>query len=137
MPHAIRRVDIAGRYVAWTHELEPSGSMLMSWSSVNRDITDNLQLLLRKSGHYLHTSAEKEVVRTIKEKTCYIAPNLAKEDKEMLGRTEEFRLPDGKVIQVGESSRSQVQAGSLMIRRDVRSSEANDIGRPRSCSTPS
>jgi centractin len=68
-----------------------------------RDITDNLQLLLRKSGHYLHTSAEKEVVRTIKEKTCYIAPNLAREDKEMLGRTEEFRLPDGKVIQVGRS----------------------------------
>ncbi|KAG7575323.1 hypothetical protein FFLO_00487 [Filobasidium floriforme] len=78
MPHAIRRVDIAGR-----------------------DITDNLQLLLRKSGHYLHTSAEKEVVRTIKERTCYIAPNLAREDKEMLGRTEEFRLPDGKVIQLG------------------------------------
>lgn len=64
------------------------------------DITDNLQLLLRKSGHYLHTSAEKEVVRTIKEKTCYIAGNLAREDKDMMGKTEEFRLPDGKVIQV-------------------------------------
>jgi len=33
-------------------------AMLMS-----RDVTDHLQLLLRKSGYYLHTSAEKEVVR--------------------------------------------------------------------------
>jgi centractin len=63
-------------------------------------VTDHLQLLLRKSGHYLHTSAEKEVVRTIKEKTCYLALNPAKEEKDNSGAWEEFRLPDGKVIQV-------------------------------------
>ncbi|WWD17426.1 actin-2 [Kwoniella shandongensis] len=78
MPHAIRRIDLAGR-----------------------DITDHLQLLLRKSGYYLHTSAEKEVVRTIKEKTCYLALNPAKEEKDQGGAWEEFRLPDGKVIQLG------------------------------------
>ncbi|GFZ44077.1 Actin [Saitozyma sp. JCM 24511] len=78
MPHAIRRIDLAGR-----------------------DITDHLQLLLRKSGYYLHTSAEKEVVRTIKEKTCYLALNPAKEEKDNGGAWEEFRLPDGKVIQLG------------------------------------
>jgi centractin len=65
-----------------------------------RDVTDHLQLLLRKSGHYLHTSAEKEVVRTIKEKTCYLALNPAKEEKDNGGAWEEFRLPDGKVMQV-------------------------------------
>lgn len=63
-------------------------------------MTDYLQLLLRKSGHHLHTSAEREIVRTIKEKTCYVPANVLKEDKELLGRTEEFRLPDGKVIHV-------------------------------------
>ncbi|KAI5449450.1 centractin- actin- protein of the dynactin complex [Naganishia albida] len=78
MPHAIRRVDIAGR-----------------------DVTDYLQLLLRKSGHHLHTSAEREIVRTIKEKTCYVPANVLKEDKELMGKTEEFRLPDGKVIHLG------------------------------------
>ncbi|KAJ7038183.1 actin-related protein [Mycena filopes] len=78
MPHAIRRVDVAGR-----------------------DVTDHLQLLLRKSGHHLHTTAEREVVRTIKEKCCYVALNPAKEEKEAQGRTEEFRLPDGNVIQLG------------------------------------
>ena len=71
------------------------------WLTSNiRDVTDNLQLLLRKSGHHLHTSAEREVVRTIKEKCCYVALNPAKEEKDALGRNEEFRLPDGNVVQV-------------------------------------
>ena len=64
------------------------------------DVTDYLQLLLRKSGHHLHTSAEREVVRTIKEKCCYVAANPQKEEKETQGRTEEFHLPDGNAIQV-------------------------------------
>lgn len=84
MPHAIRRVDVAGR-----------------------DVTDHLQLLLRKSGHHLHTTAEKEVVRTIKEKCCYIALNPFKEEKDAAGRTEEFRLPDGNVIQVRATALKQ------------------------------
>jgi len=49
----------------------------------------------------LHTTAEKEVVRTIKEKTCYIAANPAKEEKELAGRTEDYRLPDGTTVQLG------------------------------------
>jgi centractin len=65
-----------------------------------RDVTDHLQLLLRKSGHHLHTSAERELVRTIKEKCCYVALNTSKEEKDSLGRGEEFRLPDGNVVQV-------------------------------------
>lgn len=65
-----------------------------------RDVTEHLQLLLRKSGHHLHTTAEREVVRMIKEKCCYVALNPAKEEKDALGRTEDFRLPDGNVIQV-------------------------------------
>lgn len=46
MPHSIVRVDIAGR-----------------------DISRYLRLLLRKEGIDFHTSAEFEVVRTIKEVT--------------------------------------------------------------------
>ncbi|BGO94797.1 hypothetical protein NBRC10512_005383 [Rhodotorula toruloides] len=78
--HAIRRVDVAGR-----------------------DVTDHLQLLLRKAGYHLHTSAEKEVVRMIKEKTCYVALSPAKEEKEAQagGKSEDFRLPDGNVIRLG------------------------------------
>jgi centractin len=49
LPHAITRIDVAGR-----------------------DVTDYLQLLLRKSGHTFHTSAEMEIVRDIKEKMSAI-----------------------------------------------------------------
>lgn len=76
MPMAIRRVDVAGR-----------------------DVTDALQIHLRTAGYNLHTSAEKEVVRMIKEKCCYIAMNPVKEEKE-LREEEEFRLPDGNYIKV-------------------------------------
>lgn len=44
MPHGVMRSDVAGR-----------------------DVTRHLQLLLRKEGHHFHTSAEFQVVRTIKE----------------------------------------------------------------------
>jgi centractin len=69
-----------------------------------RDVTDHLQLLLRKSGHHLHTTAEREVVRIIKEKCCYVALNPSKEEKDTLGRPEEFRLPDGNVVQVSSDT---------------------------------
>ncbi|KAI9202481.1 actin-related protein [Polychytrium aggregatum] len=78
LPHAVRRVDIAGR-----------------------DVTDHLQLLLRKSGHHFHTSAEREVVRLIKEKSCYVALNPAKEEKEANNKQDEFVLPDGNSIKLG------------------------------------
>ena len=80
---------------------------------MRRDVTDHLQLLLRKAGHYLHTSAEKEVVRTIKEKTCYLAMNPVKEEKDNGGAWEEFRLPDGKVIQVCLFFQASAVASSL------------------------
>lgn len=38
----------------------------------------------------------------MKEKCCYVALNPAKEEKDTSGRNEEFRLPDGNVVQVSE-----------------------------------
>jgi centractin len=76
MPLAIRRIDVAGR-----------------------DVTDALQTHLRRAGYNLHTSAEKEVVRMIKEKCCYIALNPAKEEKEPK-ESEVYKLPDGNSIKV-------------------------------------
>ncbi|KAI9694561.1 MAG: Actin-like protein [Bathelium mastoideum] len=85
IPSSIRRIDVAGR-----------------------DVTEYLQTLLRKSGHVFHTSAEKEVVRIIKEKTSYIALDPRKEEKEWTGaggRTEaksiDYTLPDGNKLKVG------------------------------------
>jgi centractin len=88
IPPAIRRIDIAGR-----------------------DVTEHLQLLLRKAGATFHTSAEKEIVRTIKEKMCYVAEDPRKEEKEWGGvpgsgsgglhnKGQEYKLPDGRSIKV-------------------------------------
>ncbi|SGY31207.1 BQ5605_C002g01215 [Microbotryum silenes-dioicae] len=110
MPHAIRRVDVAGRCVSGVSRLVWKGGMLTSASArlPHRDVTEHLQLLLRKAGYHLHTTAEKEVVRMISvfgihiEKTCYVALSPAKEEKESQGggRGEDFRLPDGNLIRV-------------------------------------
>lgn len=75
----------------------------------------------------MHTTAEREIVRTIKEKCCYIALNPAKEEKETSGRNEEFKLPDGSSILVrssapraavsdSQNSVSLVQNGSAHLR---------------------
>ncbi|EKD13792.1 actin-like protein [Drepanopeziza brunnea f. sp. 'multigermtubi' MB_m1] len=82
MPSSIRRIDVAGR-----------------------DVTEYMQLLLRKSGYVFHTSAEKEVVRMIKEKVSYVAADPRKEEKEWISasgklggggdpKIVEYALPD-------------------------------------------
>lgn len=56
------------RFGEWTSQGGMSSSFCLGESvayRVRRDVTDHLQLLLRKSGYHLHTSAEKEVVRMI------------------------------------------------------------------------
>ncbi|KAI5293172.1 Actin-like protein [Ascosphaera acerosa] len=84
MPNSIRRIDIAGR-----------------------DVTEHLQLLLRKSGYVFHTSAEKEIVRMIKEKTAYVALDPKREEKEWAtlskadSKTQEYVLPDGQRLRIG------------------------------------
>ncbi|EJD33936.1 actin-like ATPase domain-containing protein, partial [Auricularia subglabra TFB-10046 SS5] len=80
MLHSIRRVDVAGR-----------------------GVTDYLQPLLRKAGHHLHTTAEREVVRAIKEKTRYIPLSPGKENETQVDR-EEY----AGVHQVGVDSISRV-----------------------------
>ena len=84
MANSIRRIDVAGR-----------------------DVTEHMQLLFRKSGHVFHTSAEKEVVRMIKEKTGYVAADFKKEERDWGrpgassdGRVVEYTLPDGKKMKV-------------------------------------
>ena len=83
MPSSIRRIDVAGR-----------------------DVTEHMQTLLRKAGYVFHTSAEKEVVRMIKEKVSYVAADPRREEKEWLsakvgdGKVVDYTLPDGNKIKV-------------------------------------
>jgi Actin len=75
MPHSIMRNDIAGR-----------------------DVTRYLKALIRKEGFNFRTTAEFEIVRMIKEKVCYLATNLQKEesmDTDKIG----YVLPDGNTFE--------------------------------------
>jgi len=81
LSHTIQRVDLAGR-----------------------DITTYLQRLLRQKGYTFSTSAEKEIVRDIKEKLCYVALNPEKEillAKKVSGMEKVYMLPDGETITIG------------------------------------
>jgi len=79
LPHAVGRLDLAGR-----------------------DLTDYMMKLLQKRGTTFSTTAEKEVARDIKEKLGYVAQDY---DVEM-GKKDEvektYELPDGNVITVAE-----------------------------------
>lgn len=76
MPHSIMRIDIAGR-----------------------DVTRYLKALIRKEGFNFRTSAEFEIVRMIKEKVCYLASNLQKEESIDTDKAA-YVLPDGNTLEV-------------------------------------
>jgi len=77
LKHAITRMDVAGA-----------------------DVTEYLNILLKKDGINFHTSAEMEVVREIKERCCRVAMVGNKQDEDENDPGSIYKLPDGNQIKI-------------------------------------
>lgn len=97
------------------------------------DVTEQLQFQLRKeSGVWLFSSGERELVRTMKEKSCYVSLNqLMDEEKftfEPGKMNTNFKLPDGNMLTL---SKSRFRAPEILFQPQIIASEEPSL--PEMC----
>lgn len=100
LPHSVMRSDVAGR-----------------------DVTKHLQLLLRRSGLSFTTTSELDLIKTMKEESCYVALNPAKEEENKAAAAK-YQLPDGRAVELGSE---RFRAPEVLFRPDLIGSEEMSV----------
>ncbi|MFX0100607.1 MAG: rod shape-determining protein [Candidatus Hodarchaeota archaeon] len=69
------------------------------------DVNENLKNMLMQEGYHLTFSAQKEILRDIKEKLCYVAEDINTETQNAykVNIRRPYTLPDGSTMEVGNS----------------------------------
>lgn len=81
LPHSILRMDLAGR-----------------------DVTDWMIKLLLEQNITMTTSAEREIVKNMKEKVCYVSLDYDEDyQKRSACKEQDYEMPDGKVHKIGSA----------------------------------